>query len=180
MAQRQALLTADGDVTTSRTVNKPRVASLTADGQITATRLTTKTRAATLSVDGAVTTTVQFREAFPSELTRNLAWDYDTDELAFVSEWARQVGPEGAGSVALYLEGTFGDVDPCTPTAIVEYDADGDGTVDERSLARSVPAPDLAVVFPELSGGDGYYRILLRDLRPRDILTAVIIGPTHT
>jgi len=123
---------------------------------------------------------VQFREAFPSELTRDLAWDYDTDRLAFVSEWAYQVGPDGAGSVALYLEGTFGAVDPCTPTATLEYDADGDGTVDTRSLPRNVPAPDLAVVYPELSGGDGYYRIVLRDLRPSDILTGAVFGPTHT
>ncbi len=178
---RLAAIHGRGEVATARGLAKPRNPTLSGDGRVAATRNgTQKPRATALVGEGEVAVGVQFREAFPSELTRNLAWDYDTDELAFVSEWARQVGPDDAGSVALYLEGTFGDVDPCTPTAIVEYDADGDGTVDERSLARSVPAPDLAVVFPELSGGDGYYRTLLRDLRPRDILTAVIIGPTHT
>jgi hypothetical protein len=170
-----------GEVATARALTKPRNTTLTADAELATTRSGThKARTATLASAGQTAAELQFREAFPSELTRNLAWDYNDDRRGFESEWSYQVGPDGAGSVALYLEGTFTDVDPCTPTAIVDYDADGDGTVDERSLARSVPAPDLAVVFPDLSGGDGYYRILLRDLRPSDILTAVIVGPTHT
>lgn len=177
---RLSTLSGDGSVVTSRSVTHPRLVSLSGDGEAAVTRTPiSKSRTAILSGDGDLQNETVFRETFPSELTRDLEWDFNFDREGFESSWLHQFGSDGAGSVALYITGEFGD-DKCTPTAVIDYDADGDGTVDERSLARSVPETDQVVVYPELSGGDGYYRVLLRDLRPDDILVALTFGPTHT
>jgi hypothetical protein len=178
---RAATLSGEGAHENTREITRPRSATLAGDGSLSNTRQPiTKSRSATLAGDGELSNQTVFRETFPSELTRDLDWDFNFEREGFESSWLYQTGSDGAGSVALYIEGTFSDQDPCTPTAVIDYDADGDGTVDERSTARPIPATEQVVVFPELSGGDGYYRILLRDLRPADILVAVTFGPTHT
>jgi len=179
---RRAAITGGGRMALTRSTDKPRtVAVVGSDGSVAVVRdALAKSRAAAIVGRAKLDANGQFSEPFPSETTRDLDWDYNFNRRGFESEWSYQVGSDGAGSVALYIEGRIGDLDPATPTATIDYDASGDGGVDERSLSRSVPATGHPVVFPELSGGDGYYRVLLQDLRPDDILVAVTVGPTHT
>lgn len=179
--QRPVAIQGSAALALSRVVDRYRETTLTsAGGRVSVTRTSTKERMPTIVADGSVTASADLTEPFPSESTRDLSWDYNFDRRGFESDWSYQVGSEGAGSVAVYLHGMIGDNDPATPTVIVDYDASGDGGVDERSLPRSVPAADYPIVFPELSGRDGHYRLLLQDLRPDDILVAVTVGPTHT
>lgn len=177
---RQSILTADGVISTTAVFERRRIATLTGDSAITATRSTTKTRSTTLTGGGAITTMVQFRETFPSELTRDIEWDYNVERLGFESEWVYREAGDGHGSVVLYLEGRLGTTDPITPSVVIDFDADGNGTVDARSIERNIPAVNQPVVFPTLPGDTGYYRILLKDLRPSDLLVAVVVGPSHT
>lgn len=180
VATRQSILTGGGMIVATRAVDKHRTATLTADGAISAVGSTAKTRSSILSGDGSINAKAQFRESFPSELTRDIEWDYNVDRLGFESEWVYREAGDGHGSVVLYLEGRLGSTDPITPSAVIDFDADGDGNVDARSMERSTPAVNQPVVFPTLPGETGYYRILLKDLRPADLLVAAVVGPSHT
>jgi hypothetical protein len=130
--------------------------------------------------EGGMDSDIQFRESFPSELTNGVTWDYDTDRLAFVSEWIKFEGGENYGAASLYIAGRYGDRDPCDPRVLLEFDAEGDGVVDEQSEYKTVEDIEEPVVYPSMSGDAGYYRAVVQDLRPDDIIDRVIFGPSHT
>lgn len=198
---RSPSVTGDSQIDTARTMSKARSATSQADGQMSVTRSTSKSRSSANTADGSMESTrsgttkprnpinygdgqmvsdAQFMEAFPSELTRDLNWDYNTDRRGFESEWVHRESANGQDTVSFYIDGKFGMKDPASPTVIIDFDKTGDGNVDERSKPKSIYAAHEPVVFPSLSGDSGYYRVLLKDLRPSDIMTVVMFGPSHT
>ena len=132
-----------------------------------------------ISTAGEINSSVQFKEAFPSELTRNLHWDYDLDRRGFVSNWVYRGSSTRHDTIALYIKGTFGRVDPVAPTVVIDYDENGNGTTNKKSEEQSIYTDDEPITFPSLRGEEGYYRILLKDLRPSDLLSGVFFGPSH-
>lgn len=178
---RQTALSADGEISASRVKSLSRNVSISGSGRLTTSRgPLTMPRNASISGDGHIESDIQFFEAFPSELTNGIEWDFDFDRLAFVSEWVPFQGSDGYGTASLYISGTLGSVDPCCPTVVLEFDAEGNGEVDEQSDPKSVPYTDEPVTFPSISGRSGYYRVVMRDVRPSDILDQVLFGPSHT
>lgn len=137
-------------------------------------------RSALVEGDGETVADLQFRETFPTELTRDLTWDFDQNRKGFLSEWVYHEPRPGHGTFALYMEANFGEHDPVTPTVIVDYDETGDGNIDGQSDERTIYTDGEPVTFPNLRGKEGYYRVLLRDLRPSDHVRGVVFGPAHT
>ncbi|WP_244515030.1 hypothetical protein [Halorientalis persicus] len=175
---RTGTVTGDGETDATRVLSLPRTATVTGDGDAAATRSgMDKARSATVTGDGIADADRVFKETFPSELTRDLAWDFDIDKRGFVSEWVRRTPAPGHGSVAAYAEGQLRG-QPLT--LIVEYDRDGDGEPDARSQPQRLRSSNDVAVFPSLSGGEGQYRVILRDIEPQDLLVAINIGTTHT
>jgi len=155
-----------------------RTATATADAAVETTRTgIDKTRTATATADAAVETTRFFEEAFPDELTRDLSWDFVREERGFVSEWVPRSPAAGHGSAAAYADGQLRG-QPLT--LIVEYDRTGNGEPDARSEPQRLRSSTDVAVFPSLSGGEGQYRVILRDIEPQDLLVAISVGTTHT
>lgn len=169
-----------GTYTTTREKQIARSTTVYATATTVVDRQTVKSRSQKVFGDGRVTVDAQFTEVFPSEVTRNLGWDYNVKRKGFESDWVYRESAPQHGTVALYITGTLGTRDPATPTVILDFDRDGTGNVDTRSDPIPIYSTDEPVTFPSMRGESGYYRLLIRDLRPDDIIAAIQFSTSHT
>lgn len=177
---RVLLTSGNGVITNTRVRTLQRDTAVTGSGSIDNSRKVVYDRTVSASGDGSIDNTMSFRAVFQNTLLRSYKWDYDQDLEGFVSDWIYRDASDDHGTVSLYIRGTFGRVDPASPTVKLYFDETGDGNIDQESDMRSIYTDEEPVTFPRLDGNSGYYRILLKDLRPSDVITRVIFGPGHT
>jgi hypothetical protein len=175
---RLADIEAGASVSGTDEVSRSRKASTTANASVSGSRSALKKdREADVTSDGSLDGDLQFLNVFASEQTRSLTWEYDADRRAYISEWVEKYAEPRHDLISLYMTGEFGQ--GAKPTIQVEYDRDGDGKKETQSTPKPIPTSDKPVVFDTLNGDSGYYRLVLRNLRPGDIIASIEFGPSH-
>jgi hypothetical protein len=175
---RLANVEAGASLTGTDKVSRSREAAATANASVSGTRQPVKKdREADVTSDATLEGDIQFLNVFPSEETKSLTWEYDPDRRAYISEWVEKYAEPRHDLISLYMTGEFGQ--GTKPTIQVEYDKDGDGKKETESLQKPIPTSDKPVVFDTLNGDSGYYRLVLRNLRPGDIIASIEFGPSH-
>jgi len=176
--KRDAAVSADGSLSTSRAKTQPRLAVVRGNGKITVSRgATDKQRSSTVTADAQTHTRAEFTEVFPSEQTEALDWDFSFGApFGFVSEWFEETHDLGIEIDAFTVV-----VDSAVFRGYelgIEYDVDGDGTAEHRTETQSVVRDGQTLTFPNI-GAEGQYRLYIQQMRSEDYLRAVTVGPTR-
>lgn len=176
---RENALSATLGMGNDRILSKSRETALSASLGISNSRGTQTTRKAGFTISMDMENQYQFKDPIPMDITRDLSWDYDQDRYGWVSNWVYFAGTE-YNTFALYIGGGLGTRSPAEPTATIDYDSNGNGKIDSTSNSQAVYSIEEPVTFPSLRGDEGYYRVVLRDLRPDDYIRTVQFGPAHS
>lgn len=134
------------------------------------------TRSATTEGDGEADTSAELSDVFPSQSSADLDFTLVNDPvLGFASEWVHEESQFEDPSAFTFLldvvlEKGF--------TVRLQYDQNGNGDADYTTEPVSIDHDEQPVTFKEL-GDEGYYRMIISDMRPSDYLRALVWGPTR-
>jgi hypothetical protein len=133
-------------------------------------------REARLEGDGYLDASAELSDVFPSQSTADLDFTLVSEPvLGFASEWVYEDSnfdnPEAFTFVLdIRRENPF--------TARLQFDRSGDGNPDYTAGPVEISRKNQTVSFSEL-GDDGWYRLIISDMRPNTFLRAVTWGPTR-
>lgn len=147
-------------------------------GSLSASRATKASRTfSSHSQPLSTTMAAELTEVFPSESSADLEFDMVFSPiLGFASEWVNEetVFDEETAAYTVVLDmNILKQID-----VYLQYDSDGDGEPDFTVGPKNVSRDSQVLSFDEL-GQDGYYRIIISNMRPPDHLRAVTWGPTR-
>lgn len=167
-------------VVSSRMTTSPRISTNYGSGSTSTSRASySKTRVASIHGSGATASAAEFSEVFPSESSADLEFDMIYDPvLGFASEWVYEESVFGDDTDAFTVILDMRTAPAKTITVRVQYDSTGNGVADYTTDPLIMKRDSQVFSIDEL-GDDGWYRIILSDMRPPDYLRRVTWGPTR-
>lgn len=133
-------------------------------------------RNATVTGDGRAVSAAEITEVFPTQSSADFTFELITDPvLGFASEWFfEDSNIAGSSAFTVMLDADIED----SIQLRVQYDETGNGDPDYTTDPIDVYRGGQPATFQEL-GDDGYYRIILSNMRTNDFLREVAEGPTR-